>query len=76
MMGCIDVVKFLTVEKHCHPICRDFKKNTPLHMAAGNGHTKVVKFLTLQMHCDVMCRDSMGNTPLHMAAGNGHIEVV
>ena len=35
--GHTDIVKFLTVEKHCNPMCRDSDQYTPLHMAAQNG---------------------------------------
>jgi len=45
MMGHTDIVKFLTVEKHCDPMCRDSKQDSPLHKAARNGHIDVVKFL-------------------------------
>ena len=31
MKGQLDIVKFLTVEKHCDLMCRDLEQSTPLH---------------------------------------------
>ena len=64
MKGHVDIVKFLTVEKHS--MCRDNDENTPLHNAAHTGHIEVVKFLTLEMHCDPTSRNANnGGTPGH-----------
>ena len=49
--GHMDIVKFLTMEKHCDPMCKSSDQYTPLHWAAQYGHIDVVKFLTLDMHC-------------------------
>ncbi|CAD7703549.1 unnamed protein product [Ostreobium quekettii] len=48
---------------------------TPLHVAAHNGHADVVEFL-LQTGAAVDDLKSSGTTPLFVAAQNGHIEVV
>ena len=55
-------------------MCRDSKKNTPLHMAARNDHIEIVKFLTIEMHCDPTSRNADNDTAL--AIMNGHSDVV
>ena len=52
--------------------------NTPLHIAAEEGHINMVALLTAQ---NISCNnpsitDSNGNTPLHTAAKHGHLSVV
>ena len=64
MMGHVDIVKFLTVEKQCDPMCRDSDQNTPLHITALCGHIDIVKFLTVEMHCDPTCRNVNNATGL------------
>ena len=76
MKGHMDIVKFLPVEKHCDPTCRDSKQCTPLHMAALNGHIQVVKFLTLETHCDPTSRDADNDTALHLVVVNGHLDIL
>ena len=39
-IGHIDIVKFLTVEKNCDPMCRDIDQDTPLLKATLGGHTR------------------------------------
>lgn len=48
--------------------------NTPLHMAAANGHLDIVDKL-LQANAQHI-KNQAGNTPLHWAAANGHDQVV
>ena len=72
----MDIVKFLTVEKHCDPMCTDIDQNTPLHLAARGSHTDVVKFLTLELHCDPTSRNAYNATVLHLAVGKGHLNIV
>jgi len=76
MRGHMDIVKFLTVEKHCDPMCTDIDQNTPLHLAAKGSHTDVVKFLTLEIHCDPTSRNTYNATALHLAVGKGHLNIV
>lgn len=74
--GDLDVVrvlleKFPSLVEYCHPDNR----NTGLHMAAANGHTKVSKLLVVG-HQHPFSKNSAGNTPLHWAAANGQADVV
>ncbi|KAK3241032.1 hypothetical protein CYMTET_49169 [Cymbomonas tetramitiformis] len=55
--------------------------NTPLHLAAENGHLEVLKILVESAGEEVkermmLMENEYGNTPLHLAAENGHLEVV
>ena len=56
--GHMNIVKFLTLEKHCDPMCRGSDQDTPLHMAARYDHIEVVEFLTIEMQCDPTSRNS------------------
>jgi ankyrin repeat protein len=49
--------------------------DTPLHVAAAEGHEGVVRKL-LAAGCDKDKADKDGDTPLHVAAAEGHEEVV
>ena len=49
---------------------------TPLHYAAGYGHSAVVECLLSTGKCDPMAVDRDGWTPLHLAAHYGHSAVV
>lgn len=49
--------------------------NTPLQVAALNGHANICKFL-ISKGCDVHCQNTMKESPLLDAAENGHLEVV
>ena len=70
MCGHIEVVKFLTAEMHCDPMCisQDSNQNALLHRAAMEGHIQVVKFLTLEIHCDATSRNAYNSTAHHLAA--------
>jgi hypothetical protein len=48
---------------------------TPLHVAAHEGHTYVARLL-LEHGAVVNARDKYGFTPLYYAAGGGHIDIV
>ena len=50
--GRIEVVKFLTVEKHCEPTSRDENNHTALHLAVAKGHLDLVQFFTSDLNCD------------------------
>eukprot|EP00977_Amphora_coffeiformis_P009842 scaffold2257_cov169-Amphora_coffeaeformis.AAC.20 len=55
--------------------CTDDHKNTPLHMAAANGHVDLVELL-LRFGADPSCKNEKGNTPLHWASSNAQQAVV
>ena len=50
-------------------------KETPLQLAAQNGHLCVVECLYNQ-GCELSVNDVDNSTPLHYAATNGHLSVV
>ncbi|KAI8487113.1 hypothetical protein Bbelb_351830 [Branchiostoma belcheri] len=50
-------------------------QNSPLHLAALNGHHETVSVL-LAAGADVNTQDTKEKTPLHLAAKNGHHETV
>ena len=51
MEGHMNIVKFLTVERHCDPMCRDIHGDTALHYAVIRGQIETVKFLTEKLKC-------------------------
>jgi hypothetical protein len=55
--------------------CVDAHQNSPLHMAAANGHVEMTKLL-LKCGADPSQRNEKGNTPLHWASANGCQPVV
>ena len=72
----MNILKFLTLEKNCDPMCRDIDLNTPFHYAAFSGHIDIVKFLTLEMHCDPTSSNDYSDTALHLAVEGGHLDIV
>jgi len=53
----------------------DMWGNTPLHLAAANGHLNCLSFL-VSFGANVWCLDNDYHTPLDMAATKGHMECV
>jgi len=53
------------------------EENTPLHLAAKEGHVKIVDVM-LQFYGELTINTNniRGNTPLHLAAIHGHVDVV
>jgi len=49
--------------------------DTPLHLAAENGHLSVVEYL-INQKADIIVKGDFDRTPLHFAAKNGHLRVV
>ena len=62
-----DVVKFLTVEKHCDPMCKSLNLDTPLHSAVLGGHLEIVKFFIEKLKCSPDTPGALNMTPLKMA---------
>jgi ankyrin repeat protein len=54
---------------------KDFDGNTPLHLAASNGHTDVAQLLFTN-GAEINAQDNIGMTPLDMAAFAGHNDMV
>ena len=54
---------------------RDYRKQTPLHVAAEEGEEEVIAFL-LDKKADTNITDVDKNTPLDLAAEKRHTEVV
>ena len=72
--GDLEKVKALLKDKADLVSSKDNEAFTPLHMAAGQGHTAVVELL-LSFESDVNGKDNEGYTPLHFAASEGQKEV-
>ena len=47
MNGHLNIVKYLTLDKHCDPAVRDDENVAPLHVAALNGHYDVVRYFMM-----------------------------
>jgi len=74
--GHIEIVKFLTMEKHCDPMSRNIHNNTALHCAVLNGHMQVVKFFIeeLKLPWDILGQHN--TTSLQMAIIRRHPNIV
>lgn len=53
----------------------DVFKQTPLHLAAGNGHTLALQTL-MESGAEKEVRDNRRQTPMHLATANGHEAVL
>ena len=63
----IDEIKKMIVNTPVSVSCADpGNGNTPLHIAAQNGHINIVKLL-LELKASTSIKNSSGNTPLHMS---------
>ena len=73
--GDLERVKSLLKEHPGLAFSKDDNGETPLHWAAGNGHTEVAALL-LASHAEVNAKDNGGDTPLHEASGKGFSDTV
>eukprot|EP00117_Sycon_ciliatum_P034431 scpid28750/ scgid26277/ Tyrosine-protein kinase HTK16 len=74
--GSEDVVQAL-LSSGADPKLKDTNGNTPLKVAANEGHSGVVRALLQHKDCDVQDRaPHTGWVPLHESAMRGHVEVV
>jgi len=74
--GLYTVVQKLLQQGDVEVDSRDMLKQTPLFIAAENGHEAVVKILLEREDVDVNSRDNNDRTPLFSAAAEGHRDVV
>jgi ankyrin repeat protein len=72
--GVKDVIELLLANKADINARGVLADETPLHLAAWNGHMDAAKLL-LANKPDVNARDNRGETPLHLAALKGHKDV-
>ena len=70
------IIKFLTVERQCNPMCKNILGDTPLHNAAMSTYLQVVTFLINQLHCDPTITNETGQTPLDCATLYGRKNIV
>ncbi|MCX6639445.1 MAG: ankyrin repeat domain-containing protein [bacterium] len=73
--GDLKVVKTLLKQDKTLLNVKDQAGNTPLHLAAQNGHFKLVKYLVAQ-GADLEAGDNEHTTPLQVAAYTGKLDVV
>ena len=67
----------ILLNKYESPMAPNNLGETPIHIAATNGHLEIVKLLVA--HTDptsVMTFNQLGYNPIHMAATNGHLNVI
>jgi ankyrin repeat protein len=73
--GLSEVIMALLLDGH-NPNVRDSYHQTPLLLAAANGHDTAVSLLLAGDSIDINCEDKHGRTPVSWAAENGHEAVM
>ena len=74
--GWTEIAKCFIDSPEANVDLKDSYSQTPLSLAAENGHEGVVKLLIVEGKADVDLRDERGRTALWRAAMNGHESVV
>ena len=74
--GHLNTVKYLIIEGHCNPSCRNKYGETSLHYACINGHLNIVQYLIEEEHCDPSCEFNNGETLLHYGCLRNHTHIV
>jgi len=74
--GHLDIVKFLTLEKHCNPTSRTSSGTTLIHRAAQYGHLEILKFFITDLKCSPTIPGQYGHTPLHYATDTGRLHIM
>lgn len=74
MNGFTHLVKFLIRDHNAVIDILTLRKQTPLHLAAGNGQIEVCKLL-LELGANIDATDDLGQKPIHVAAQNNFSEV-
>ncbi|XP_030255238.1 Usher syndrome type-1G protein homolog isoform X4 [Sparus aurata] len=69
------LIRYMAGECRGDPDKCDIWGNTPLHLAAANGHHNCLSFL-VAFGANVWCLDNDYHTPLDMAATKGHMDCV
>ena len=76
MNGCLKVIEFL-IKQGCDPKQRNTYGNTPLHIAASNGHLSTVKYFGKILNCDLSNTiNNRSQNCLHIACIRGRINIV
>ena len=63
----MDIVKFLTVEKHCDPVSQNIDGDTVLYCAVLGGNLDIVKYLVEELKCPPDITGPRNMTPLQLA---------
>jgi ankyrin repeat protein len=71
----VSTIEYLLSEHKMDIDCKNYQGETPLHVAACDGHKEAVEYL-LQRGAGINIQDKRGCTPLHWAAMQGHHSVV
>lgn len=68
-------IKFICLANRGNPDKCDIWGNTPLHLAAANGHLDCLFFL-VSFGANIWCLDNDYHTPLDMAATKNHMDCI
>jgi ankyrin repeat protein len=74
MNGFSHLVQFLIKDHNAVIDILTLRKQTPLHLAAGNGQLEVCKLL-LELGANIDATDDLGQKPIHVAAQNNFSDV-